>query len=238
MKAKFLVGAFLLGAAPMVSLLEAKPAEALYFSKDKTRVTINSGTEQGASFKTFFNGYIDQQLTQGLSAEAIFTLAEDYNGGDEVKFNVSLKNTSDSSVFSNAQVSALGFDTNRDLKDVSANGSLIDEAKQNSNIAQSPGTGGKVDACFTAGNSCTSGGGGVNLGNSTTFLATLKFIDNMNYASFDLNKFSVSYQNIDYINGPKGLGGVGTGEVPTPALIPGLIGAGIAALRKRKQQVD
>lgn len=238
MKHKLLASTLAAGALAAGSLLQASPAEA--FSWDDNRATIQAGDAAGTFFDVFFfDGYINEALIQGLTSQARFTLTSNYDGGDTAAFNVDVLNTSDSSIFTNTRVSGLGFNTNPELKSVTINGAVFDNAVLDSRFPQPPITGGRVDVCFTAGNSCTGGGGdGVNLSQSTSFHTVLKFKDAQNAIHFDLTDFRVRYQSIDFVNGPRGESGVGVGTVPTPALLPGLLSIGFAALRNKKKQEE
>ncbi len=48
----------------------------------------------------------------------------------------------------------------------------------------------------------------------------------------------IGFDNITFGSATPGGGNGGTGEVPTPAMLPGLIGMGIAAWRKKKNQAN
>lgn len=246
MKHNLLIGTLTLGAMAAASLLSATPAQA--FSWGPNFVTFNSGDKAGTSFEVLFNGFINEKLTQGLTSKAKFKLVGDYNGGSSATFDVQLDNTSDSSIFNNTRVSGFGFNTNPDLASASVNvvSGDIDNAVLNSNIPGQSIVNGRLDICFTAGNSCAGGGGdGVNLGDTATFRTTLNFLNATNAIKFDLTDFAVRYQSIRFksvTGNNSGVGvddeisGTGVGTVPTPALLPGLLSMGFAALRNKKKQ--
>ncbi|MGF1513664.1 MAG: cistern family PEP-CTERM protein [Elainellaceae cyanobacterium] len=240
MRLGYLMGSLLLGlgAVPMLSVVKAQPASA--FSWDENRATIHNGDQAGTSFEVFFfDGYINENLTEGLTSEAKFTLAQAYDGGSQAIFDVLLKNTSSAAKFDSVRVSGLGFNVDPDLDNasVSQENNPLKNVKLNGKVPQPKISGGSVDVCFTGKNSCTGGGGaGVGLGESASFQSIFNFSGDANKVSFSFTDFVVRYQSIDFKGSPQGESGVGTGTVPTPALLPGLIGMGVAALRKRKEQ--
>ncbi len=236
-----LLGAVFLGAAAIASFAQVESAQA--FSWTSTTATFQPGDLAGTDFTVFFfDGYIDEVLTPGLTSEAKFTLLDNFNSNSNfANFGVTVTNTSDSSIFDRVRISGLGFNTDPELDKATitnqGSGFKIN-AFLNSNVPQPPITGGKVDVCFTPGNNCAGGGGkGIEIDQSYSFQTRLDF-KTLFGDSLKLDNFVVRYQSIDFKNSPKGESGVGVGTVPTPAMLPGLIGMGIAAWRKKKQQAE
>jgi len=101
-----------------------------------------------------------------------------------------------------------------------------------------------VEVCYTGGgNSCSGGGGaGVTLGQVGSFYTTLKFNEGTNGFNIRLDQFYARWQSLTSAENNdlgyeyNGDSGVGYGQVPTPALVPGLVGAGIAALRRKQKE--
>jgi hypothetical protein len=239
MKHTFLSGTLAIGAIATVAAFQAAPASA--FSWTSNSATFEAGDLAGTEFTVAFDqGYIDGVFTPGLTSVAKFSLVSGYRGGSSAVLRVAVTNTSSGQIFKRARVSGIGFNTSPELKSVSlSKGSAFNTVAFDSRLPQPQITGGKKDICFSAKVSCTGGGGGgVELGRTSIFTTTLAFKapSGVNLTSFDLSDFAVRYQSIDFVDGPTGLSGVGVGKVPTPALLPGLIGMGIAAFRKKKQQ--
>ncbi|WP_404790753.1 cistern family PEP-CTERM protein [Altericista sp. CCNU0014] len=234
-----ILGAVFLGAVAIASFTNVKPAQSFTWTSDSA--SFGAGDLAGTDFDVFFyDGYIDGVLTPGLTSKATFSLLEDFDLSDNKQsFGVTITNTSDPSIFNRVRLSGLGFNTNPELTGASikTQGTGFDiKAVLDSKVPQKPITGGKLDVCFTAGVSCTGGGGnGIELGSSYSFETLLSFVNPpTNFLTFD--NFVTRYQSIDFKNGAQGQSGVGVGTVPTPAMLPGLIGMGIAAWRKKKKQ--
>lgn len=216
-------------------------------------VTLN----QPGTFSVLFGGNVSGSNVPGLSAEATvhflgFTATA--GGNTEAIFDVSLKNTTDSPYSGSwdleSRVSAFAFDVDPNAIGGSVTGVFTKFIKNGS----LPNQFGGVDVCVNdgGGSSCSGGGnGGVDKGDTGTFLLTLKFSGAVDELTLD--NFGVRYQSIDgkSINGKKysGDSGTGTGNpgiftpdpnpVPEPAALL-LFGLGLSAaavrLRRRRQR--
>ncbi|MGG6238255.1 cistern family PEP-CTERM protein [Nodosilinea sp. AN01ver1] len=241
-----LLAALATGAMVGADLLSAQSAQALSFDYDANTITLDS-TSLNTPFTVFFYGGLigannasDPLKTQDLQAEAILTLTD--FSSDAAQFNIIVNNNSGGGI-TDSRISIFGFD----VSTPSGQGTF-DFAGSNGDgtvkaSGQTPGIfpGGSLDICFKGGgnaNNCTAGGGGgVLQGNSFSFSPTLAF-NAPGVTSFTLSNFYVRYQGIEGVVDGITLGdasGVGNpGVVPTPALLPGLLGLGVAALRKKQ----
>ncbi|PSN19038.1 hypothetical protein C7271_09405 [filamentous cyanobacterium CCP5] len=208
--------------------LSAPEAQALSFNRANESFTINTSNEddEGESLLVLFNGFVEETLIPGLTAEALFTVDDIDLVNKLVKLTVEITNTT---TISNSRVSILGFDIDPNPTSVTSTGIFNIVASGNP-----PGNKvGPVEFCFkgAGGPNCNGGGGaGVSKGNTGTF--NPEFSYSTLPAEITLSNFFVRYQNVD--GTPLGTSGVGVGQVPTPALLPGLIGMGVAALRKKQ----
>lgn len=237
MNRNLLASSLLLGTVALASVVvQAEPAQALKLDFTgrtdpitgfRQYATIENGDVGELFTFTFSQGLIDGNLTEGLTAKAVFSLVDAFDG-TTAKFRVDLTNTSGGPIDS-SRVSVLGFNVDRAFTaSVDANGTDFDGVSSG-NV---PGLG-VADVCFTAGPNCAGGGGGGALqgGATQSFFTTLAFAPGT--ANFTLTDFFVRYQSIDSAElGLTDASGVG---IPTPALIPGLVGMGLAALRKKKK---
>lgn len=241
MQHKLLTRTFTLGVIAAISLLPKAPAQAFTFSQGGLGVNITAG-DIGKDFWSVFNGQVDDKgitstNVEGLTSRANFKVTNFTN--NQIVFDILLENTSTGPITASV-VSLLGFRSNPLISSATSTGDF-DITVLNQPIK--PFGGSDVNICFKeAGNTrnCNSGRGGVDLGDSAFFTATLNFNNDISSGLF-LDEFGVRYQGIDgEINGQlvKDFSGTGVGQVPTPALIPGLIGMGIAALRKKKLEED
>jgi hypothetical protein len=230
MKKQLLTGALAVGTLLALSLLQDSPAQALSFGNGSATLL---KTDVGQSFLV----NIDQNNINGtssnqVSSQATFTLTKFLNsvaGKTEAYFDIALKNTSALS----SRVSVLGFDTNPNVNTGLSTVSGIFDTVTSGNVPNV----GSVEICFTDVNCAGGGGGGVTTGTGS-ILAKLVF-DNATLSQFTMSNFSVRYQDIVGST----FGNSGSGEavgkpvgVPTPALLPGLIGIGVASLRKKKRE--
>jgi hypothetical protein len=226
MKAQVMQGAAVLSAAAAVSLFQALPASA--YTINGSSITIDN-TSVGQFFEVEFDGNVETQPVPGLTSNAKFEIVS-FSGTSAV-FNINLTNTSSGGITS--RTSVLGFDVNRTLTGASASGGF-GRAILDSSL---PNQFGAIDVCFKGGGgpNCQGGGGsGATAGNPIDFLATLNF-GGPGVADFTLSNFGVRYQSVTGTS----LGTSGTGQgtpIPTPALLPGLVGLGVAAVRKRRGQ--
>lgn len=196
----------------------------------------------GDSFTIKYQGFNDvrdsSSIIPGLTAEALFkvlgfsydTTANETN----LSLQVDLDNTSDFA----SRVSTFGFDVNPTLKRASTTPSTTGGYTQTTIDGSLPHGFGSIDVCFReSGGNCQGGGnGGPQPGDPLfTFFPELVFSGNIN--TIVLSNFGVRFQGFTAKdgNGDTQTSAVGTGQVPTPAMLPGLVGMGVAALRKRKQ---
>lgn len=240
MTRKLLTGAAVASALTVAGILPA-PAQAL---------TINGGSvifgagDIGQTFVVDFDGNVETQNVPGLSSRAAFTIqnfttfGSGSNTRTEATLNVLLENNSSGGITS--RTSALGFDTDPNLVGVGnpggsgntriASGGIF----TNDRAGAFPNQFGSIEFCATNGTTCQGGtNGGVFTGQSGSFTPILAFAGIQNQVT--LSNFGVRYQDITGTS----LGTSGTGRgtpVPTPALLPGLIGLGVAAVRKAKAE--
>lgn len=231
MNRNLLASSLLLGTVAVTSLVPTQPAQALnvFFDGVDQFATIETGDVGTLFTYEFSQGFVDGQLTEGLNTKATFTLLEAFDGTN-ARFQIDLTNDSGGPIDS-SRVSALGFNVDRAFSASVNPGTSEFDGVSSGNV---PGLG-NVDVCFTAGANCAGGGGGgVLQGATQTFFPTLTFAPGT--ANFTLTDFFVRYQSIysDELN-LSDASGVG---IPTPGLIPGLIGMGLAALRKRKEEEE
>lgn len=230
-------------------LVSAQSAQALSFDYDLNTVTLDA-TSVGQSFTIYsYGGSVGDvnlpgdTFTNDLRAAALFTLNS--FDGTNAGFTVDLSNDSGGDITS-SRLSVFGFDV------LPSNGSFNEPGTTSTGFFTFVGAGqvnqpaflgfSDVDACFRnsppgANNVCTAGAGGVAQGTSETFSPTLAFAGGP-VTSFTLQNFYFRYQSIEgKVNGITldDASGVGSpGVVPTPALLPGLLGLGVAALRKKQ----
>lgn len=229
-----------LAASTMVATGVVTSGSAQAFTFTPNSATINA-SDVGNSFDVVFDGGLvgDDDLnpdpfpTNGLQGIATFLL-NSFNG-TTANFSITLANNSGNPVTA-SRISALAFNVDPNVSSASASGFF--------NIAGSgniPNVGDR-EVCFKNGgsvNNCAGGGGtGVLQGTSETFTGVLNFSTAVN--QFTLSDFRLRYQSINGTFGGvtvSGASGVSNpGEVPTPALLPGLLGLGVAAFRKFKTE--
>ena len=243
MNRNLLAGTFLASALVGAAFVGAEPANA--FSWDVTNrewVTINNG-DSDISFDVFFyQATIGRKDVEGLNAEAKFTLDGAFDAStNQARFRVDLKNTSNRDLWASSRLSGIAFAVDPDLYGAEVDsGGTFNKALVGGKYPEGIKD---VEVCYTGGGSCAGGGNaGVTLGNVGSFYTTLKFNEGTNGFNIKLDQFYARWQSLDSQKNNalgyqyKGDSGVGYGQVPTPALVPGLVGAGIAALRRRKQQ--
>ncbi len=190
-----------------------------------------------------YDGNIDKTPgILGLTAETTFKLTG--ISGNVLNFDITISNTSSSTLWSDTRVSVIGFNTDPNLASVSVTAPTGWFAVQNSSF---PNGFGNIELCFKEDggtNNCQSGGGGgISLGESSVTLnVALTFTGNPPPVTFD--NFGVRYQSltsIDKINGKSYKGDSGTGngtplddsvppfEIPEPVSLL-LFGAGLLGL--------
>jgi len=227
---KYLLAAGLLATAMSLSI--AKPAVALSFDTGTNTFTVDTSStaDVGQSIKVLFNGFVEETLVSGLTSEALFTVLGIDTTDNRLDLRVDLTNTSSAPITS-SRVSILGFDLDPNPNSVTSTG--IFNSVTSGNPPQT--VVGDVEFCFKGGGgpNCQGGGGaGVTLGNTGAFFPVLSYASLPSSVTF--SNFFVRYQDIT--GTPLGNSGVGVGLVPTPAMLPGLIGMGMAALRKREEE--
>lgn len=241
MKHTLLAGVLTLGALTTAPLLQATPAQAFTFAPGKMSVGITAA-DVGNSFLAEFNGQVDDvgitsTNVDGLKSRATFTVASFTS--TSIVLNILLENISTDPI-TESVVSLLGFRSNPQIASASSTG---DFGVTVLNDSISAFGGADVNVCFKEGgnrNNCDGGKGGVDLGQSASFRTTLNFNQDISAGLF-LDEFGVRYQGIEgEINGRlvSDFSGTGVGQVPTPALLPGLLGMGLAALRNKKKQEE
>jgi hypothetical protein len=220
MKKTLLTGTFTLGAIAAVSLLQTAPAQAFTFDQGNLGMTIKE-EDVGDDFWAVFDGRIDgtTEVVEGLTSQALFTLKS--FDASQIVFDILVENTSTNPITASI-LSQLGFQS----------------AKKISNTVVTNKIGNFGDYINK-----TSFGGALAFRESAPresafFTATIDFENDISDGLY-LNNFGVKYKGIrGTISGElvENLEGTGVGKVPTPALLPGLIGMGISALRKNKQE--
>lgn len=240
MKNHLLASVFAAGTLAAVSVFQAAPAEALSF--DGQLAVFDSG-DVGQSFTVdFVDNYINSSSTTLLKSKATVTITEFINAGNpenrtRVRLGINLSNNSSVDSF----LTAFGFDV----------GAIVD-GKVNDNIGIRPntqtdgnappnppafnGTGFGVDFGSPLGTREVTYGAlnprnGIDDGSSDSFAArlVLDLLDADDEVS--LYNFAVGYAIPD---GKKYTPGAGR-AIPTPALLPGLVGLVFGAMRKKQQ---
>lgn len=236
------------GTLATAGVLSTESAQAITFDYVNNTVSVTEA-DAGESFTIFFRGGLvgdkaltpDPFSTNGLQGIATFLLSS-FSGGNAV-FDINIENNSVAPVTAST-IKGLAFNTSPDI--------LLDDASVDiggifSSVAGTriPGGGDNIpnagtrEICFTNVNCAGGGSGGIAIGDSGSLSATLGF--GAGVTQFILSDFVLRYQEIDGTFGGttvSGASGISNpGKVPTPALLPGLIGLGVASLRKRKQEV-
>lgn len=247
MKRLLLSSALAASALTATSFFQAAPAQALSF--DGQLVVFNSSDVD----KSFTVDFVDNRIGGAnnkvgdgpLSSRATFTITGTTN--KQANFRIAVLNDSQLA----SRVTAIGFDVSAIINGNVTDGVGINESKNNGtrvllplpNSAEFKTAGfgdnfsnglGKREVCYgvnpAQGGACD-GGGGVDKGETGFFNAALVLNNNVN--QFILYNFAVRYQGI----AGSALGDSGSGRaIPTPALLPGLLGLAFGLLRKQQQQ--
>jgi hypothetical protein len=196
-----------------------------------------------------FNGLIDGSPVAGLAAQTTFTLAS--IAGSSFVFSITLANQTDASLWEDARVRSVGFNSDPNVTSVSASGGSW-TASLGDNF---PGFG-TVEICFqaTANAGCTGGPGGPGIGMSDSLSLTLTFAALP--AQVVLDSFVIRYQSLESdelnVSGGSGIGVPYTPppppppdepphKVPEPATLGllafALLAMGIAVRRRQPAQV-
>ncbi|MEO1298219.1 MAG: cistern family PEP-CTERM protein [Cyanobacteria bacterium J06636_16] len=244
MNRRLSAGIWLLSTLSIAVLSSTESAHAFSWNEDNNTITIDDGDAKGQSFDIFFwdafardnkvEGASAQEL-EGLTAEARFTLEEDFDAATgSAQFKVDITNTSDGSIWDSSSIVGFGFGSDPDVVSASSSGVF------NSTYVGEPETGvNDIEVCYSNGLSCTTGdqNSGIQLGETASLYTTLKFGQVADTFNLILDEFYVGWQgdssSLEYSGAADSYG-----EVPTPALIPGLIGAGLAALRRQQKGAD
>lgn len=256
---KLAIGAVVLATTGISAMAIAAPASA--FTLNAGRIEIDASKDViGSTFKTTFDGNVNNQTVAGLSSEAVWTFLGITNTGDktEASFEITLENTSSNGILS--RTSALGFnvtDLEGNQLDLLGVGSAGGSGNTHSTgLFANDHTGsfsndfGPIDVCFTGGNTCEEkSNGGVDndpntrLAQKGSFTTTLAFEGSV--SKFALNNFGISYQSI---NGEGYVDAGGTGKfiyvqssdkktIPEPGTLTALLLTGLAMLNSwRKKQ--
>lgn len=229
-----ILGAVFLGATAIASLADVKPAHSFTWDKDSVTFDLN---DVGSTVDVFYyDGTINSEVINGLTSKLSLTLTSFAN--KSASLTGTIFNTMDPTIFSTGRVTGIAFNVGPDVKSVTTSG-LFSNANLNKIYPEGVG---KVDVCYGSNaNNCNGNQGGVPIfdknGNPGvgTFATTLTWKNSL--STFTLSDFYARYQGISSKSlGLKDASGVGYGTVPTPAMLPGLIGMGIAAWRKKKKQ--
>ena len=188
-----------------------------------------------------YGGNIEGEDVDGLTARTKFELTE--IDSNKLTFAITITNTSDTSIWENTRIAAIGFNTDPGITNV---GTPSDNNWRAVLDGGFPNGFGSIDICFKTGqaNNCQGGGGGgVSLGNApVTFSVDLIFEGSPSSVTF--SNFGVRYQSLDSeelgIDGGSGTGTPDSGssfaEIPEPTGLllfgAGLIGLGLSRRRK------
>jgi len=216
------------------------------FAAPASAVVINAN-QVGSTGTTTFNGQIDGNVVTGLSGTLQLTLTNVNLATDVWSFAYVLTNTTNPALFSDAEISAFGFNTTPELVGVTSTSSFINPFVAQFGDQQFPGFA-KVDFCNTAGATCNGGSSnGIDIGQSASGTFTLDFADDPNLTQITLYDGVIRYQEITG-SGFRGASGIGTGNLTiTPfvvavpetstwaMMILGFAGVGFMAYRRKTQ---
>jgi hypothetical protein len=203
-------------------ILLAAPASAIFI--DAANV--------GDVYTVQFDGNVSGTTVAGLTAAADVQVVS-YSGGQLV-LDITLANTTNTSLVSSSRVSGMGFDVSTAVKSASTvSGGLFQNAVTGGKL---PNGFGGLDVCITDNrNNCSGGGnGGVTVGQSGTTRLALALGSS---GLVELTNFGVRYQSV----GPNGLSGTGqpgiTPGIPEPgAFLVFAAGAGLVGLTARRRR--
>ncbi|MBD1822213.1 cistern family PEP-CTERM protein [Cyanobacteria bacterium FACHB-DQ100] len=225
MKRQLLTGVLAASTLTLAAFSQATPAHALSFSGGTVNLTAN---DVGSTFQVNFDGNVNGNNVPGLSAQALFTLTS--YATNQANFTVNLINTTTVPITS--RISRLGFNTNPgvNVDASSATGVFTDVI-----TGSFPNKFGDVEVCFVPSSRGTCGGGPGGVTTTGNFTTNLVFTGSLTNG-LSLSDFGVRYQSING-GGFDDASGTGRGTpIPTPALLPAVLGMGAAVLRKKKQE--
>jgi hypothetical protein len=213
-------------------LTRAVVAAALFaFAAPALAVPIDS---VGDTFRVEFDGNVAGNDVAGLTASASFLVTEFDAASGRVVLEITLENTTDTSLWRTARVSALGFDVGRDIETASTSG-LFQHAVLGGKF---PNQFGPVDVCVIDNRNNCSGGrnGGVQIGKNGSITLALDLAGPI--SSVDLTNFGIRYQSLRSPGrGCDEASGTGHGAVvPEPRLLGllGIAGLALAGTRRRR----
>lgn len=239
---KTLSGILALGAVVTACVVDATPAKALTFNE--FNAYLSSTTTVGNSFNVIFgDSLVNSIATDLVSATANFTVSSiNRNSAGNITgvgFNVQVANTS----AIDSLVSQLGFNVGGTTLRRGATGYTIGSNNFNADFGTNfPAPIGSRDVSFDfnpPGRLDFRIPDGNVAGNPLNWSFNLALQDPVN--TLRLGDFVVRFQEVNGTleNGTNIVGGSGVSQpIPTPALLPGLIGMGVAALRKKNEESD
>jgi hypothetical protein len=206
----------------MRKLLALLAATLLSFAANAATVaTVDS---VGDTFTINFNGIVDNPaptVMPGLSASAKFTVTSwsTVSGATTVKFDILVTNTSNSSIWQSAVVTAIGFDTDPNATSGSSTGVF---GKFVTGGSFPTGAGFSVEYCASGNRNNCNGPGNtpLNVGQSGTASVTMTFAGNI--SDLDFSNFGIRWQALSSQQlGLRGRSGIGietsTPPIPEPA---------------------
>jgi hypothetical protein len=206
----------------MRKLLALLAATLLSFAANAATVaTVDS---VGDTFTINFNGIVDNPaptVMPGLSASAKFTVTSwsTVSGATTVKFDILVTNTSNSSIWQSAVVTAIGFDTDPNATSGSSTGVF---GKFVTGGSFPTGAGFSVEYCASGNRNNCNGPGNtpLNVGQSGIASVTMTFAGNI--SDLDFSNFGIRWQALSSQQlGLRGRSGIGietsTPPIPEPA---------------------
>ena len=197
---------------------------ATFLSFAANAASIQSVDSVGDTFTINFNGIVDNPgptVMPGLTASAQFTVTSwsTSSGTTTVNFDILITNTSNSSIWQSAVVTAIGFDTDPNATSGSTTGVF---GKFVTGGSFPTGAGFSVEYCASGNKNNCNGPGNtpLNLGQSGTASVTMTFAGSI--SDLDFSNFGIRWQALDSsqlgIAGGSGIGvETSTPPIPEPA---------------------